>query len=401
MNDLNKIIDNYNTISPCLSKIKNNVKFFKNNNHPFIFSFLIGYFTKYNININDMIQIFNDYLNNKFYETDFFVDYKKLAYIFCNYYENKDLNSVWNNQSNIFNEHTNLINNDTSNNNINNINNSFSDIYNSNSNSNINNNINGNLNIANMNDYELAKQIEEQEKLMFQIKNNRDYELARQIEEEEIKNKQETLKQVKKCEICLEEFSLLDGTNYFLNCNCILHNKCFDDMVKSAIESNNLPIKCPNCGTQVHPNLVEDSIRNANPQLLSKYNKFSMSNFVSKNNDEYSSCPTPGCEYLFFFKPGEFNFLCPLCQKNYCLNCKDEWHVNLTCQQYRDSRDVNKLDAQFFNFAKGNKFKVCPKCKFWVEKNIGCNHMKCRCGADFCYLCGRIMNMSKPHICRI
>ena len=232
-----------------------------------------------------------------------------------------------------------------------------------------------------------------------------DYEYAKQLERDERENlnkmaKEDEKNQVKKCEICLEEFSLLDCTNYFLNCNCVLHNVCFDNLVKSAVENNSLPVKCPNCKIPVHPNFIEDSLRNANPQLFEKYEHFSMNNFIMSNNDEYSSCPTPGCEYMFFFNPGEHNFLCPLCNKNYCLNCKDEWHRGLTCQQYKDSRDVNKLDNQFFQFVKGAKFKMCPKCKYWVEKNQGCNHMRCRCGADFCYLCGEIMDMRRNHICR-
>jgi hypothetical protein len=231
-----------------------------------------------------------------------------------------------------------------------------------------------------------------------------DYEYAKQLERDERENlnkmaKEDEKNQVKKCEICLEEFSLLDYTNYFLNCNCVLHNVCFDNLVKSAVENNSLPVKCPNCKIPVHPNFIEDSLRNANPQLFEKYEHFSMNNFIMSNNDEYSSCPTPGCEYMFFFNPGEHNFLCPLCNKNYCLNCKDEWHRGLTCQQYKDSRDVNKLDNQFFQFVKGAKFKMCPKCKYWVEKNQGCNHMRCRCGADFCYLCGKLMDMSRSHKC--
>ena len=262
-------------------------------------------------------------------------------------------------------------------------NNNFNLIFNN------NNNINNSVQypVQNINDYDS------------------DYAYAKALEfsEEEKLNKMmqdDAKNQVKKCEICLEEFSLLDITNYFLNCNCVIHNVCFDNMVKSAIESNNLPIKCPNCKTPIHPNFIEDSLRNANPQLFDKYEHFSMNNFILNNNDSYSSCPTPGCEYMFFFQPGEHNFLCPLCNKNYCLNCKDEWHRGMTCQQYKDSRDVNKLDDKFFQFVKGAKFKMCPRCKFWVEKNQGCNHMRCRCGADFCYLCGEFMDMRRGHKCR-
>lgn len=30
----------------------------------------------------------------------------------------------------------------------------------------------------------------------------------------------------------------------------------------------------------------------------------------------------------------------------------------------------------------------CRKCKAYVEKNGGCNHMTCRCGHEFCWRCG-------------
>ena len=399
MNELNALYQNYREYFPCLESIISDKNIFKSNNHALLFSFLIGYFSNKKINFSDFFNIINNYQKQNFKQIDFPGDFKRIAFIFCDYFEKKEKpQEVLNNINNI-----NVINFNINNSNVNlsdkinnklpivNINeNSYQNFENflnkSNNNNNIYNSINQNYinNINNIDmDYEYAKQLEQDEK----------EQIAKMQKEDE-------KKQVKKCEICLEEFSLLDFTNYFLNCNCIIHNICFDNMVKSAIESNNLPLKCPNCKTPVHPNFIEDSLRNVNPQLMDKYEHFSMNNFILNNNDEYSSCPTPGCEYMFFFNPGEFNFLCPMCNKNYCLNCKDEWHRGMTCQQYKDSRDVNKLDNAFFQFVKGAKFKMCPKCKFWVEKNQGCNHMKCRCGADFCYLCGDFMDMSRRHICK-
>ena len=273
-------------------------------------------------------------------------------------------------------------------------------ISNSNTNSNFNlfnNGINSNNNFFNINENQNLNYIQNDIDSDFQFA--KALELQEKVDFENLIKEDEKL-QIKKCEICLEDFSLLDITNYYLNCGCILHNVCFDSMVKAAVESNNLPVKCPNCKIPVHPNFIEDSLRNANPQLFDKYEYFTMNNFLLNNNDEYSSCPTPGCEYMFFFNPGEHNFLCPLCNKNYCLNCKAEWHRGMTCQEYKDSRDVKKLDDKFFQFVKGAKFKMCPRCKYWVEKNQGCNHMKCRCGADFCYLCGDFMDMSRAHVCK-
>ena len=77
----------------------------------------------------------------------------------------------------------------------------------------------------------------------------------------------------------MSQYISLSKDNYYLNCNCVLHNVCFDNMVKAAVESNNLPVKCPNCKIPVHPNFIEDSLRNSNPQLFEKYEHFTMNNF--------------------------------------------------------------------------------------------------------------------------
>ncbi|KAN0108496.1 hypothetical protein V8E51_008238 [Hyaloscypha variabilis] len=37
--------------------------------------------------------------------------------------------------------------------------------------------------------------------------------------------------------------------------------------------------------------------------------------------------------------------------------------------------------------AQEKKWKRC-KCGDMIELTQGCNHMRCRCGREFCYLCG-------------
>ena len=52
-------------------------------------------------------------------------------------------------------------------------------------------------------------------------------------------------------------------------------------------------------------------------------------------------------------------------------------------------------DKKFMMLVKGAKLKQCPNCKFWVEKNEGCDHMTCRCKYEFCYVCGGKYNRCK------
>jgi hypothetical protein len=54
------------------------------------------------------------------------------------------------------------------------------------------------------------------------------------------------------------------------------------------------------------------------------------------------------------------------------------------------NKSSNEAEVAFQEFVKGAKFKQCPFCKFWVEKTEGCDHMRCRCGKEFCYKCGGV-----------
>ena len=206
-------------------------------------------------------------------------------------------------------------------------------------------------------------------------------------------------KNIKNCKICLDDFDENDIMNYELECGCIIHYTCFDEYIKNSVENNNIPILCPYCKIEIHPNLIYDSLHtNGHQDLIQKYEKFSMDNYLLNHKDNYSCCPTAGCEYIFFFLEGENRFLCPLCQKEYCLSCKDIWHKGMTCNEYLDSKDVKKCDEKFLKFVQGANYKICPKCGVWVEKTKGCNHMKCRCGNHFCYKCGKTIPR-KIHDC--
>lgn len=201
----------------------------------------------------------------------------------------------------------------------------------------------------------------------------------------------------KKCLICLEEFNLEDELNYWLDCSCIIHNTCFDQYIASCINDNSLPIKCPECNKEINSSFVYESLIQGNQSLIPKYEKFTLNYYAMHNGNDVNCCPTAGCSYIFFYEEGDARFVCPTCEKDYCLPCKTDWHEGISCEENKKLTNTNYLDEKFNAFVKGAQYKQCPFCSAWVERSGGCDYMACRCGKAFCYRCGE--KYSNQHNC--
>ncbi|XP_019258441.1 PREDICTED: probable E3 ubiquitin-protein ligase RNF217, partial [Nicotiana attenuata] len=97
-------------------------------------------------------------------------------------------------------------------------------------------------------------------------------------------------------------------------------------------------------------------------------------------------CPNQNCSALILDECGgnAKQSKCPNCKKLFCFKCKIPWHASLRCGE------VN--DGAFRELAKNNKWKRCPRCRYFVERIQGCKFIYCRCGVMFCYGCGRRVN---------
>lgn len=42
----------------------------------------------------------------------------------------------------------------------------------------------------------------------------------------------------------------------------------------------------------------------------------------------------------------------------------------MTCKEFQINNTFNEDDKKFIEFVKVAKFKQCPKCRYWVEKNM-------------------------------
>lgn len=81
---------------------------------------------------------------------------------------------------------------------------------------------------------------------------------------------------------------------------------------------------------------------------------------------------------------------CTVCNTKQCTNCLCDWeaHKDMTCVQYRLKQLDVKLDCRIIKKLRSGKAQPCPNCLVLVEKNQGCNKIRCTCGDTWCWACG-------------
>lgn len=72
---------------------------------------------------------------------------------------------------------------------------------------------------------------------------------------------------------------------------------------------------------------------------------------------------------------------CARCRTKVCVRCNGKWHGGRDCPKDEET-------VRFLAQAKDEGWQRCFRCKAMVELKEGCNHMTCRCGAEFCMICG-------------
>ncbi|KAI9816480.1 MAG: hypothetical protein M1827_001612 [Pycnora praestabilis] len=70
---------------------------------------------------------------------------------------------------------------------------------------------------------------------------------------------------------------------------------------------------------------------------------------------------------------------CPKCDISICTSCKQIHHPGSPC--------TSDLDPGLEDLLTKWKIKRCPKCRTAVKRMFGCSHMRCRCGAQWCWYC--------------
>ena len=192
------------------------------------------------------------------------------------------------------------------------------------------------------------------------------------------------------CPICYED--LIHG--YRLEyCGHKVCLSCLEKHVRLSVQDTSLfPINCPVCNEDPKP-ISQTDLRNSVPEnILEKIWTNSYKNFLQKNLTKYCCCHSPGCENIYLLDdPKNPVVSCMMCSMKYCRKCKQQPHEGQSCEQFKDSLDFEK------NYVRLG-LKKCSKCHAVIEKNGGCNHIKCKnCDTHLCWVC--LQHFSSSELC--
>lgn len=121
--------------------------------------------------------------------------------------------------------------------------------------------------------------------------------------------------------------------------------------------------------------------------LVGKFKAALIDSYVDDNKN-VKWCPSvPHCGRAARAERGMHCEVSCQCGKEFCFACCEPHHSPATCEMITEWNKRIKEGKENDAWLNANT-KTCPKCKNPVEKNGGCNHVTCRCGQSFCWLCG-------------
>nr|XP_043623162.1 E3 ubiquitin-protein ligase lubel-like [Erigeron canadensis] len=202
---------------------------------------------------------------------------------------------------------------------------------------------------------------------------------------------------LEQCTIC---FEYVDN-GQMLSVNKCLHRYCFSCMRKH-VEAKLLQGKLPECPYEKCKSELE--IESCKKFLTSElYDIMSLRiKEASIPPEQKVYCPFSTCSHLMSktevqqytatsstATQGNGMIKCVKCNRLFCINCKVPWHDNITCSDYIQSfLYQSSNEGKLRSLASQNRWRQCVKCSNLVELAAGCYHIYCRCGYEFCYICG-------------
>ncbi|KAH8681344.1 hypothetical protein BX600DRAFT_376022 [Xylariales sp. PMI_506] len=181
------------------------------------------------------------------------------------------------------------------------------------------------------------------------------------------------------CVACLDD-EMPSSRTAKLKCGHRMCHGCMKRVFKVSIKDPaHMPPKC--CTGDPIPVKHVDRLFDMN------FKKTWNQKFAEYSTQNRIYCPSRKCgewikpDRIHKFKDGRKQARCGNCKTEVCCVCNGKWHRSRDCPR-------DEATSEILRQAKENGWQRCYSCKTMVELKEGCNHMICRCGSEFCMICG-------------
>ncbi|CAG2170475.1 unnamed protein product [Oppiella nova] len=222
----------------------------------------------------------------------------------------------------------------------------------------------------------------------------------------------------KSCEICSlelgssERIGAICGHQFCLN--------CWRTYLELKIECGETSaITCPafNCSHLVTHKIIETVVSR---ELIDRFMRKDIESFI-ESNPTIQWCPHPACDKAVLLPESKSHpnsdqsyvlanmpALLPVSHAvectdghNFCWECRREAHSPCDCKLWEDwmtkisdikAEELKQKYSRTEDAANSlwlvRNAKQCPRCKAYIQKSEGCNHLRCsKCKYDFCWIC--------------
>ncbi|KAK4227869.1 hypothetical protein QBC38DRAFT_182086 [Podospora fimiseda] len=188
-------------------------------------------------------------------------------------------------------------------------------------------------------------------------------------------------KRLTTCVSCKNDRMLVERT---IKLQCA-HRMCQDcvrkNFARSMTSPEAMPPRCCSSNALIPFKKVEDLF---DPQFKEAWKRKWREYSQALSNQIY--CPSEGCGAVVRpessrHKGGRSHARCTACSTKICCDCHGPWHRQTECP--RDEPDAHVM-AQ----PRLEGWQRCFRCGATEDLKDASNHVKCRCGAEFCGMCG-------------
>ncbi|KAL1215756.1 putative E3 ubiquitin-protein ligase ARI1 [Cardamine amara subsp. amara] len=190
------------------------------------------------------------------------------------------------------------------------------------------------------------------------------------------------------CDVCMDNVPGDQMTR--MDCGHCYCDNCWTEHFTVKInEGQSKRIRCMahKCNAICDEDIVRNLVSKRRPDLAKKFDRFLLESYI-EDNKMVKWCPsTPHCGNAI---RAEDDKLCEVecsCGRQFCFSCLSQTHSPCSCLMWELWRKKCRDESETINWITVHT-KLCPKCYKPVEKNGGCNLVRCICGQYFCWLCG-------------